>query len=182
MTTQNPTTPVFFDADQVECDLASTTLAEAVAEVEDYLRASAYPQEWCYDQETESYRSQRMETTVYRRCSCASAEAPRGDDDCELCFGEGYDTAAGADVIVVIEPQQPIEDESAPDAFAVVRTSFHNGGIVSLWKTEKGAQWAIWNDFGQSECTCGCGVVVPVEELDALKPAIDTRGAYSPAL
>jgi hypothetical protein len=182
MTTQNSTTPIFFDDDFSSCNLEATTLAEAAAEVESYLRENALPQEWCYDYER--FKSVEMRTTVCQRCPRAERQ-PNGeyecDNDCEQCFGQAY-LEASEEVVVVIEPEQPLEDASAPDAFALVRTSFHGGGIVSHHKTEKGAQWALWRAFGDSECSCGCAVAVPVADLGSLPTADREPCVYNPAL
>jgi hypothetical protein len=57
---------------------------------------------------------------------------------------------------------------SAPYPFLVVRTRFHDGGIVSQHRTHEAAERAArrWRRIGK--CTCGYCTVVAAEEYDSL--------------
>ena len=46
--------------------------------------------------------------------------------------------------------------------FAVVKTTFHNGGTISFHKSFDAAVKSMEKWIGNSPCTCGCAAVVPV--------------------
>lgn len=61
----------------------------------------------------------------------------------------------------------------------LVRTGFHGGGVVSTHRSVAAAERAQ-RRYQSTQCECGCAVVVPVEEYDALRASSDS-GPYAPA-
>jgi hypothetical protein len=62
--------------------------------------------------------------------------------------------------------------------WAVVRTAFHGGGIVSRHTTEVLAERAAQR-YAMADCECGCAGVLPLEEVDALPSHIDIQDPYA---
>lgn len=63
--------------------------------------------------------------------------------------------------------------------WAVVRTAFHGGGVVSRHKTATAA--ILKARSGRSDCSCGCFAVVPESEIENLPVAEDSRSPYAGA-
>lgn len=63
--------------------------------------------------------------------------------------------------------------------YAVYRTAFHGGGLVSRHNTLTGALKAACI---KTECTCGCLVAVSLAEAGKLRYAAETHNPYAPAL
>ncbi len=75
--------------------------------------------------------------------------------------------------------------------YAVVRTAFHGGGIISLHKSLAAAEKSV-KKYKNSECSCGCCAVIPItaqarEEMperghdvcDNLIPLLEEIPAYT---
>lgn len=61
--------------------------------------------------------------------------------------------------------------------FAVVKTAFHGGGILSLHVSAEAAERAA-RRFRQRDCTCGCCRVVTVAELADVPEYDGTQKPY----
>jgi len=171
--------PIYFDESFPHVDLESTNIADAIAEVEGYLRENCAPDDTCGEYEFQAYR---ITATICERCpNAAGAYRQCSVDDCDLCLGYDYIEGSEVEVEVVWEPVKPIEPEG-PDTHAVVQTAFHGGGVVSTHTSEKGALWEEWRRTHDTDCCCGCVVIVPVEELEELRDACETPCYNSPAL
>lgn len=70
-----------------------------------------------------------------------------------------------------IEPRKP----AGPKGYThyVVRTAFHNGGIVSRHRSAEAAERAAAK-YAFTGCTCGCASVVAAADYDTL-PAAGTN-------
>ena len=120
-------------------------------------------------------------------CNCVSTDTAVGtplvgDSECDLCDGSGFVSSDSEVIEVVAEPEEPEVDNDAPDAFALVRTAFHNGGLISTHKTIEHAAWAKWDHYGYSSCACGRSVIVRASELDDLRSASECIGYSAPAI
>ena len=62
-------------------------------------------------------------------------------------------------------------------SYAVVKTAFHGGGILSLHVSAEAAEKAA-KRFKSADCTCGCCRVVPVTELDTVPEYDGTQRPY----
>ena len=63
--------------------------------------------------------------------------------------------------------------------WAVVRTAFHGGGVVSKHKSATAA--LLKARSGKSDCTCGCFTVIPASKIDSLPYASECRSPYTAA-
>lgn len=61
--------------------------------------------------------------------------------------------------------------------FAVVKTAFHGGGILSLHISAEAAERAA-RKYKQNDCKCGCCRVVPITELAAVPEYDGTQKPY----
>jgi hypothetical protein len=62
----------------------------------------------------------------------------------------------------------------------VVRTAFHDGGIVSRHRTRAAAD-AASRRIGSRSCTCGCTCVIAAADYDALPVHYDAGSPYAAA-
>lgn len=85
-----------------------------------------------------------------------------------------YDGSNWSEPVDEPEEGQLVEEPEGPDAYAVVHTAFHGGGLVGYAKDEAHAEaWIRWKLQGNS-CTCGCYCAVPAAEFDDLPTADET--------
>lgn len=63
--------------------------------------------------------------------------------------------------------------------WAVVRTAFHGGGLISTHKTATAA--ILKARSMRSECACGCSVIERADAVDSLPYAADCRSPYAGA-
>lgn len=61
--------------------------------------------------------------------------------------------------------------------FAVVKTAFHGGGVISYHYSADQADRAA-RKFRQPDCSCGCCRVVPVAELATIPEYDGTQKPY----
>ena len=64
--------------------------------------------------------------------------------------------------------------------WAVVRTAYHGGGIVSRHRSPEAAERAARRQR-VPDCVCKCAVVILAADVDALPYATDAKTPYSAA-
>ncbi len=194
MTTKNTTTryALLLGAGS-EIWYSNDSKESAIEEGFDLIREWLKPgTERCYDPDLggdyERPKTAKTDFEVAPICSCVprqSEDEPsylRGDPDCDRCCGDGYLTDDSESFEVTAEPEEPEVDDEAPDAYALVRTAFHNGGVISYHKDLEHAAWAQWQQQDGTECCCGCAVIVPANEVAELQDASYCAGYNTPAL
>jgi len=90
-----------------------------------------------------------------------------------------YNSSKWYDIRTSLEQLAEDYGLNATGPWALVRTAFHGGGLISTHKTAtRAVEKARQN---RSDCTCGCVVVVLASKLNDLPTADATQNPYAGA-